>query len=365
MLLTEHLNNLAGFEPVSFPVISLYLNTAANQHGRGQFQQFLRKEFPLRSKTFPHNSPARESFDSDYERIRVYLDRQLPAATDSLAVFACSAAEGFFHAIQLDVPVGEHRLFVSDRPQLYPLAQLDNQYPSFAVGLVDSRSARLFVIGLGKVLDHKEVTGATPPSRTAVGGWSQARYQRHVDNFQLQHCKEVAEALERIVRDEGIEKIVLAGDEVTLRILKDQLPSHVLEKIVDLRGMDMKAPEKEILTVTLEAMREDDSNTDVKTVERLFDEFRSGGLGVVGSEGTLTALNNGQVDELILTASRTHIKSEDSDEPSSASEEAKANLADTLVTCAYQTAAKITFIEDPALLESVGGVGALLRYRAN
>jgi peptide subunit release factor 1 (eRF1) len=39
------------------------------------------------------------------------------------------------------------------------------------------------------------------------------------------------------------------------------------------------------------------------------------------------------------------------------------SLADTLVTRAKQTAARVTFIEDASLLESIGGVGAILRYR--
>jgi peptide subunit release factor 1 (eRF1) len=38
-------------------------------------------------------------------------------------------------------------------------------------------------------------------------------------------------------------------------------------------------------------------------------------------------------------------------------------IADDLVTRARQTAARITFIEDPALLAEVGGCGAILRYR--
>ena len=38
-------------------------------------------------------------------------------------------------------------------------------------------------------------------------------------------------------------------------------------------------------------------------------------------------------------------------------------VADDLVTRARQTDARITFVEDAALLEDVGGVGALLRYR--
>jgi peptide subunit release factor 1 (eRF1) len=39
-------------------------------------------------------------------------------------------------------------------------------------------------------------------------------------------------------------------------------------------------------------------------------------------------------------------------------------VPDLLVTKAKQTGATVTFIEDAALLESIGGVGAFLRWRA-
>jgi peptide subunit release factor 1 (eRF1) len=42
----------------------------------------------------------------------------------------------------------------------------------------------------------------------------------------------------------------------------------------------------------------------------------------------------------------------------------QASLPDLLVTKAKQTGATVTFIEDAALLESIGGVGAFLRWRA-
>jgi peptide chain release factor subunit 1 len=363
MLLSEHLDQLAAFGPVPFPVISLYLNTAADQHGRPHFGQFVHKEFPSRSRTFPARSSGRESFDNDYQRIKAYLEEQLPASINGLALFACSAASGFFETIQLEAPIRQHELFVSDRPHLYPLARLEDQYPRYAVALVDSQSARLFVIGLGEVIDKSEVSG-TKINRTGGGGWSQARYQRHVENFQLQHCKEVVEVLDRIVRDEELDKIVLGGNEATISILRQQLPSHLSEKIVDALGIDMKAPENRVLSATLKAVREDDVKDDVKTVGRLFSQFRSGGLGVVGAKDTLRALNNGQVDELILSASRASIDGDESNvQDSGEGAQSPLMLADTLVTCARQTAAKVTFVEDPALLEPVGGVGALLRYR--
>src|SRR5215217_7767148 len=67
--LTAQLERLAAFEPAPYPVISLYLNTQPGQHGRDQYQAFIRKEFKARSRTYPQNSPDRESLDRDLERI--------------------------------------------------------------------------------------------------------------------------------------------------------------------------------------------------------------------------------------------------------------------------------------------------------
>lgn len=50
--------------------------------------------------------------------------------------------------------------------------------------------------------------------------------------------------------------------------------------------------------------------------------------------------------------------------PQTASERTPAEqLADALIVKAHQTSASVRFIEDPRLLEAVGGVGAFLRFR--
>jgi peptide subunit release factor 1 (eRF1) len=146
-------------------------------------------------------------------------------------------------------------------------------------------------------------------------------------------------------------------------------------------SLDINAPEHEILEESLEAMRRYDAQTDAEKVERLLDEYRAGGLAVVGSQDTLEALSMGQVEELIVAARQQHIEGDREDvailsenevvDPFVAGHDgAIANIepdslivADDLVTRATQTGARITFIEDASLLEEVGGCGALLRYR--
>jgi hypothetical protein len=71
------LDDLAAFEPVSLPVISLYLNTQPNERGRADFEAFVRKEMKSVAKTYPGGSPERASVERDIERIIHYVSKEL------------------------------------------------------------------------------------------------------------------------------------------------------------------------------------------------------------------------------------------------------------------------------------------------
>jgi peptide chain release factor subunit 1 len=381
MPLPEQLDRLAALEPAPYPVVSLYLNLQPGQHGRDQHHGFVRKEFKARAHTYPANSPERESLDRDLERISQYLDNDLNPAANGLAVFACSAGE-LFEVIETTAPIEQHWLYISDRPHLYPLARLVSQHPRYAAVVADTNSARIVVFATGEVIAQEEVKGIKTRS-TSEGGWSQARYQRHIGNFHLQHAKEVVEVLERIVQQEGIEQILVSGDEVITPLLREQMPKHLADKVVDHFRLDMRATAEELVTATRGAMARLNERTDREKVEAAIGNYRAGGLGVVGPEATLAALVKGQVDELLITASLAQLHAvgrsgrkaaearvaleEPAVETVSAGGETDASpevvrLGDELVNRATQTSAKITFIEDASLLEPHGGVAALLRF---
>ncbi|HZS06434.1 MAG TPA: Vms1/Ankzf1 family peptidyl-tRNA hydrolase [Blastocatellia bacterium] len=373
MLLDNLLDRLAAFESPEFPVISLYLNTQAGDRGRDQFQPFVRKELHERGQTYKPHSPERTSYDRDVDRINRYLANELEPSANGLAIFACAGKNDFFEAVQLDAPVERNRLFVDARPHLYPLARLVDQYPRYAALVADTNSARLFVFGLGRRISEQEVNSPNV-NRTQVGGWSQARFQRHVDNYHQQHAKEVIEALDRVVREENIKYVILAGDEVIVPQLREQLPKHLADKVIDVLALNIRAPEREILNATLESLRERDAQDDKEKVQRMLDAYRADRLAVAGARDTLAALKIGQVDEVILSAAREEVRMNEEVRAApmaagmpvtsyTGERTEPTMLADELVTLARQTDAKITFIEDASLLAEVGGVGALLRYR--
>jgi len=376
MSLNLKLEKLAAFEPNGFPFISLYLNTQADGHGRDDFDRFVRKELSNRAKDFPDDSPEREYFERDAGRISIYLRDKLKSSANGVAVFACAAADNFFKAIQLDAPIEKHSLHVSQRPHLYPLARLIDQYPRYVALVADTNRARLFVFGVGKTENTEELENLNT-SRTLTDERPQLRYQRRLENYRMLYIKEVAEVLERVVREENAEHVVLAGDDVFIPLLRQQIPTHLADKVIDVLRLDIRTPEHEILKATMESLRDNNTHTDAEKVRDLFDKYGEGGLAVLGLRDTLDALLQGQVDELMLSASLKEISVDQktlklipsiSAAPNTLVEHlseprSSASVASTLVARSLSTGAAVTFIEDPNLLSDVGGVGAFLRYR--
>jgi peptide subunit release factor 1 (eRF1) len=366
---------LASLEPSPFPFISLYLDLTPNEVGREDHHQFVRKVFAERAKGFAEQTPERESFDKDRERISEYLESQVDPAWHGLAIFASAGAE-FFETVPLEVPFDHHMLFIGSLPHLYPLAKVMDTYPRYAAVMLDTNKARILVFSLAAT-ERDERIANEKTRRSQKGGWSQARYQRRAENTHLHHIKEVVETLDRIVREENIQHIVVAGEEVAVPLLREQLPKHLEEKLVDVIALQRNAGGPNILETTLAVLREKDAETDAEKVEELLDAWQSGGLGVAGPEATLSAFQLGQVDELIITGSPELLKpvqklpddaapgsvQADTSAPQGTADEKRLKLADELVTRAHQTAARIRFIEDEDLLAGIGGVGALLRFR--
>ena len=349
--LTETLDRLARFESERFPVVSLYLDARPDSRGRDHYQPFVRKELPARARTYPLRSPQRQSFDRDADKIQRYLATQARPSANGIAIFACAGEGDFFEALQLEAAFEENRLSVSKRPQLYPLARLIDENPPYALVLADTRSARIFVFARGLRIDEEALESPSLP-RTGGSGWSQMQYQRHVDNLRKDHAREVVERLARVVDEDGVEHILLAGDDVILPLLREELPKHLSEKVVDTLHFDKKKTEAKILAAATEALRERDAKTDAEKVERLLGEYRAGGLAAVGPEEVRRALETGQADELLISAAL--------DRPAgSAAEQA----AGEFVAMAGRTGTRVTFVEDSKLLAPADGVGAFLRYR--
>ncbi len=370
-------STLVEFPVTNLPVISLYLDMRPDKNNKKtKHAYFFRNELHPRLRTYRPHTPEYESVERDIARIEQYVDEELPASADAVAIFACAGLDGFFETIPLDAPLQDNALFVYQRPHLYPLMRVNDQHPRYAAVLLSTDMARLHVFGLNETVGETSVESERF-NRTQVGGYSQSRYQSRIDHWREQHVKDVAETLERVVRQENIAHVVIAGDDTVVAMLRGLLAPHVASKVVDSVRLDMTTPEHELLERTMEALRRHDARTDGEKVERVFEEYRGNGLATAGLEPVLEALARGQVMELLVSADfdrqfsgLTPVRAgllppiaDGEDAPADPTTTREVDLPAELTARARHTGATVTFIEDVSLLSGVDGVGALLRFR--
>ena len=370
-LLDHRLRELALFESAQLPVLTMYLNTQPDQHGRDHFAPFVRKALDSKAEVYAARSPGRESFERDAAKIADWLRDELHPSSNGAAIFACSGAGGFFETVQVDAPIGENEFYVCDRPHLYTLARINSEYPAYVAVVADTNLARIFVFGLGQVLNEQSIENEKVRSRTQVGGWSQPRYQRHIENFHLHHAKEIIDHVEKLVRQENLGSVIFAGDEVVLPVLREQLTSSLSERVIGELKLDITTPEHEVLDATLAAVRDHQAEKVAREVSAMLDQYHANGLGAAGLDLVIDALGNGQVDTLFLHTSSEPLKADEGKTaerlgrllPRPRGTGASAvDVAGALVTRAFQTTAAVKFTGDAALL-AAGGVAAALRYR--
>lgn len=368
------LRKLLDFEPGQGPFISAYFDTSVNENGKRTFDTVLKKQISETRDRFSEDSDERQSFEQDVEKMNEYFDG-LDPSVQGVALFACSNA-GFFKTYEFQVSFKENLFFVFDRPHLYPLIKLVSQNSRFVVAQTDTNSAHIYVFGRGEVYQRDDIQNVKT-NRSEVGGWSQMRFQRHVENFHQQHAKDVAAELDKLVRVDRIKRVILAGDETTIiPLLKDELSKEVAERIVGTMPLNVNAPEHEVLEEAEKLIDRHNTLEDMKAIEILKEQNHENGRGVTNIGRVLPALLNGQVQELYISSNFENIEYDvgevnkifkdyapgvDEDLPSA---KRTGLVIDELLRAAADTADEIRFIEDDSLLKDAGRVGALLRYQA-
>jgi peptide chain release factor subunit 1 len=368
------INKLISFERGRGPFVSVYLDTRPDQNGKKDFDVFLRKQINEHLDSFEKDSSEYRSLEADGERIREYA-RSIDPSVEGAAIFACTAA-GFFNAFEFHVPFTEDLFFVFDTPHIYPLVRLVSQHPRFAVAQADTNSAHIYVFDRGERFQKQDIQNVKT-NRTEVGGWSQMRYQRHIENFHQQHAKEVVAEIEKLVRDERIEKVVLAGDEaVIIPLLLNEMSKELAARVAGTLPLNVNAAENEVFEAANSILKKSDTLEDMEKIKELNEQMYEGGRGVASLEKVLTALLNGQVQELYINADfdaidfnvgrvskifKDYAPGIDERLPSA---KQTGPVIDEVLKLAIQSADDIRFIEDENLLKEVGGAAALLRYQA-
>jgi peptide chain release factor subunit 1 len=281
------------------PVSSVYLDVDGRRYPR-------RGDYLVRAEELCHHL-RRQAEGMDRER-RLSVERDAARAmefahalsrgwTRGVALFSSSGA-GLWEEVRLPRPVRD-RATVDGSPHLVPLEAMAEAYECFCTVLVDREKARLFLSRMGRVQEQSEVLDEVP-NRHEQGGWSQARFQRHVDDHVAHHLKHVGEVVFRLFEREGFDHLILAGPDELLPEFERGLHDYLRRRVVSRQTLPVSASADEVLARSLRVEEEIEAAEELAVLERVRAGAASGRGAVNGLGEVLEALNAGRVATLVV-----------------------------------------------------------------
>src|SRR5260370_45652 len=119
--------------------------------------------------------------------------------------------DNFWSTVAVRDSVGDHVKIGGDL-YLSPLARIVGRTDGVLVAAVGHERGEVFRLEGGGLVELADDTEEVP-GRHDQGGWSQARYERHIDEIVERHWRRVAETLDRCVRTRHGARVVLVGAE--------------------------------------------------------------------------------------------------------------------------------------------------------
>jgi peptide chain release factor subunit 1 len=373
----EQLRDLAGFRADQGCAISLYLNldpsevpTPADVETRANsLISDVQRKFDERKASLGHEQ--REALKHDIERIKAWFDDGLDRhGVRGIAVFAATL-DNFWSTLPLPDPVADQVRIASDLC-LAPLARLVGRSDGVLVAAVGRERGQVFKLAGGSLVEIADET-EDMPGRHDQGGWSQARYERHIDEVVERHWRRVADTLDACVRQHPRARVVLVGAEEMRSDFEEILSSEVKNHHLGWTTAEAHADAPQLLEAARPVIEEWRANREEDMIARWREEAAKNGRASKGWEQTLEAASDGRAELLLVQdgvdepayqcprcgRAQTANGSCPLDGTTLESRDSGLDLA------VHQTLAHggtVHVIRDRRDLDPVGGVGALLRY---
>jgi peptide chain release factor subunit 1 len=374
---SDELRDLAAFEAEKGCAVSLYLDldpsvspTAGDAATRlHSLLDEAAKGDGANRRDLSHDQ--RQGLKADFARIQDYYEREfMREGARGLAIFT-AGLDNVWRPLDLTEPVRDD-VKVGRTLYLAPLVPLIGRGEGAVVVVVGRELGQLYRLRGGRLeelVDHTE----EQPGQHDQGGWSQARFQRHIETLVHDHLKEVAEELDRVVRRLRGPQVVVISSEETRADFDDLLSKDAAAAIVGWTQAEAHAQAPELLELATPVLERWRAEQEQAALERWREEAGRNGRAAAGWEQTLEAASDGRVDLLLFQDGVDHpaarcprcgrVALEDGKCPLDGTSMERSD--DGLDLAVHQTlvhGGSVWAVQHLQDLEPVEGIGALLRY---
>jgi peptide chain release factor subunit 1 len=240
----------------------------------------------------------KRGLQADFERIRSYLTNDFErAGAHGLAIFA-AGLDSFWSANALSERVPDYASVGPDF-HLKPLVPLLGRGEGAIVAVIDRERGLLFRLINGRLEPLADFT-EEQPGRHDQGGWSQARYQRHIDELAKDHLRTVAEDLDTHVRRGLARHLVVVGPEEARAEFGDLLTPETRNCVVGWTAGEGYATPTELLELALPFLEQARLAEETQALARWQEEAGRSGRAASGWDETLEAASDGRVELLLF-----------------------------------------------------------------
>jgi Bacterial archaeo-eukaryotic release factor family 2 len=220
-----------------------------------------------------------------------------PGEARGYAVFARAGAVTFTGT--LDAPPRREIARLAPLPHLMPLlAQRRPPIPHLRVSAVRTGGEIVAVGGTGQGWRDRVAGQQWPVHKTSVGGWSQDRYQRSVEETWDENAKALAAEVGAVAGRIGARHVIVGGDVRARSLLLEHLSTPLRESAAVI-GEEVSADSQAMAEAADRAL----SEWAGRHCRERFDDWQARlahGLAVQGLARTMAAFRDGQVSDLFL-----------------------------------------------------------------
>ena len=241
----------------------------------------------------------RQALKGDIERIRRYFDEDFERdGTRGVAVFS-APLDNFWAALPLEGDAGND-VKVGREFYVAPLVPLVATGDGAIVAFVSRERGDLYRLRGGRLHEVADLSDEVP-GRHDQGGWSQARFQRHIDGQAAEHWRRVADELNRRWRRLNGPPVVVAASEELRAEFEELLAHETRASLAGWVSAEAHATPAELLEQALPVLREWQSRREGELLERWQEEAGRNGRAASGWNETLEAASDGRVECLLFT----------------------------------------------------------------
>ncbi|MDI6906823.1 MAG: Vms1/Ankzf1 family peptidyl-tRNA hydrolase [Thermoanaerobacterales bacterium] len=302
MLTREEVSELMSLPDREYYYCSLYLDVDPATNPRAEYvtrlKNLLRDAVPA-----VEDREQRYALAYDLERLANYVALARSDFKKGLAIIACGPL-GVWREYHLAIPVRDV-LVIDQRPYLKPLFALLDDHQPYVIVLVDRRSARLFLVQLGEVVEYTEASRDDIPGKHKKGGWfalSQTRYARHIEYHVDRHLEGVADLLQTMLSSGYIGRIAIAGPVEAVSRFRSFLPAEAESKILTFFKEETVVDRGDLLTTTQSVMSEVERAMEDQFVEEITAAVAEGGRAVIGLDDVAFSAVQGRIRKLAVTS---------------------------------------------------------------